>query len=299
MTHPQSDATPDTAPSPGDTSDATVDTDPPTSDAAPDTRGATASGRGTPEPADIPAPAPRGRRRARRGGALSAVGTIVAVAILAAAAPIIWARLSTADPADASETRAPQALADGRPPPALPAAIAAAIGRTTVGTGRLDDPDAVARGCGLDDADVLSAYVTPDHATVLAATDQPPPDVQWMIDPETGQDTVVACVASWAGDGWRNLGAAALPREGPESRHAAWLCCDASSQPIIHRMLPVREGAAWLLQDHGTHAVAYDVAGLQTVGIAFAGTNDGRTATAHVWWVDADGTIVGEDYLGE
>lgn len=285
---------PDVAPPDGDPPDGTASGDPgaATATAPPAAGGQIASG--DRQVADAAAR----QRRGRRAEAIAAVGLITAIAVVAAAATIIWARLSAAGAEGTTATPVPEALADGRTPPAAPEAVAAATGLPVVVAERLDDPGGMAAGCGLEETETLGAFVTPDHALVLAITGSPPLDAEFMAEVESPGPVYVTCVSTRAGDGWRRTGLAAVPRDRSAAHTPAWLCCDASGRATVHHVLQVHDGAAWLLQDNATHAVAYDVTGLDAAGVASTERGDGTTATAHVWWLDGEGAIVGEAYLG-
>lgn len=236
--------------------------------------------------------------RAARGGTLRVVGTVVAIAVVAAAATIVWARLPAGAPPAAAEQEVPSTLSDGRRLPEAPDAVAAAIGLPVVLTERLDPPGDIATGCEMDPRSVVGGHVTPDHATLLARTDNPPMSAEVMADPTTGGPLNVACVSGWNDGAWQRLGLSAVPVRGPESRFPAWMCCDTSGDSIIFHVLNVRPRAAWLLEDKGHYALAYDVAGLDATGVVAGVSPTGVEGSAHVWWVDRDGEIVGETYQG-
>lgn len=236
--------------------------------------------------------------RTARGSTLRMVGTVVAIAVVAAAATIVWARLPAGAPQAAADQEVPSTLNDGRRLPEAPDAVADAIGLPVVLTERLDAPGDIATGCEVDPRSVLGGHVTPDHATLLARTDNPPMSAEVMADPATDGPVNVACVSGWNEGAWRRMGLSAVPVRGPESQFPAWMCCDSNGDSIVFHVLNVRPGAAWLLEDKGHYAVAYDVAGLDATGVVASVSPTGVEGSAHVWWVDGDGEIVGETYQG-
>lgn len=230
-------------------------------------------------------------------GTLSVVGIIVAVAVMAAAATIVWARLPAGTP-QAERREVPSTLSDGRAAPATPAAVAGAIGLPVIMSAPLDDAGDVATGCEMDPQTVLGGHVTPDHATVLARTNDPPMSAEIMADPTRNGPLNVACVNRWRDGAWQRMSLSAVPARGPESQFPAWMYCDENGNSIIYHVLDVPPETAWLLEDKGHYAVAYDVAGLDATGIVSGVSSGGMEIAAHVWWIDVDGMIVGEVYRG-
>jgi hypothetical protein len=232
-----------------------------------------------------------------RNGTLSVVGLIVAVAVVAATATIVLARLP-AGTTQAERQEVPTTLSDGRAAPPTPEAVAGAIGLPVVVADRLDDAGDIATGCEMDPRTVLGGHVTPDHATVLARTSDPPMSAEIVADPTGSGPLNVACVNGWRDGAWQRISLSAVPARGPESQFPAWMCCDENGNSIVHHVLDVPSDAAWLLEDKGHYAVAYDLAGLHATGIVSGVSSGGTEIAAHIWWVDGDGVIVGEVYRG-
>lgn len=285
---PEPDAAPAGAPDRGDDPGTAARTGRPGTTARPRTTART----GRPRPTDA---AERDRSAA---STLTLLGVIVGVAVVAAAATIMWARATgQAAPDTPSAQQMPATLDDGRRPPAVADPLARATGLPVVMAARLDGADAALDACGLDAGAGTSGFVTPEHMTGLALMDDPPPDAEVQMERPGDQPVHVTCVQRSSGAGWERIALGALPSSGPDAGYPAWLCCDATGNSIRFHVLDVVPGAAWLLQDRGAYAIGYDVTGLDATGVATVDEN-GMGASEHLWWVDAEGEIVGEGYAG-
>lgn len=233
---------------------------------------------------------------ATRGWSVLAV--ILLVAIMAAAAVVIWARLA-GDPSVGSDGDAPTTLADGSTPPATPDGIADGLGLPVVMTSPLDGA-ATTRTCGFD-APGARGYLTPNSAVALATMPggDVPGEVEFYDEQLGDGDVAVMCAATWADGTWSPLTPFAIPVDGPSMSSSGWLCCDPSDRSVGIHPLEVLDDAAWLLHDQGQYVVAYDVRDVERIGVPGEESDLGETQVAHVWMASADGAIVGEAYLGD
>jgi hypothetical protein len=234
--------------------------------------------------------------RRTRGATLPVVAIIVAVAVVAATATVVWARLPVSAPQADPAQEVPTTLGDERRLPEAPAAVAGAIGLPVLMAQRVDDTTDLAARCETDPQTVLGSHITPGHATVLARTDRPPAGAEIMADPAAGGPLNVGCVLRWSDGTWERIGLAATPTRGPDAQFPAWMCCDPDGESFTFTVLHVSRDVAWLLEDRGHYAVAYDVAGLDATGVVASVTDMGQEVGTHVWWLDGDGVIIGEAY---
>lgn len=125
---------------------------------------------------DGEAPAPEDGKPSgavQRASALRAIGTVVAIALVAAGGFVVFARsqATVEPPSGGLNEEVPSALADGREPGTVPDQIAAAVEAPVLAVVRLDElsgglEDCAAHGGFSQEPELEAALVTPDGATV-------------------------------------------------------------------------------------------------------------------------------------
>lgn len=256
-----------------------------------------------------------------RAGTLTAIGTMAAVAIVSVTAVVAWARLG--QPAGGAEAAAaveevPTALAGGDPPQPVPDGVAAAVDRPVIGAARLDHlPGEMLAACteehnisweDVGGPEVEYAFITPDGVVAALAG---PGDLVGDMDmgPEGQAATGIrlTCDLELQEGSPINRGGGSFEHIFPDQPRGGGgfmssSCCDERGLATATAGVDVPAEAEWLLQDRGTWFLAYDVEGLEGVGVSWKYREhrfgQGGPPISTVLFVGEDGSIVAEATAG-
>lgn len=250
-----------------------------------------------------------------------AIGTIAAIAVIAAALVVGWARIggagSASDDDEAAGDALPTTLEGGIEPDEVPRALAKAFDKPVVAATLLTQlPPDVLDTCRSHDLEweegdptLESAVATPDavHASLVGrtagmgeqmgfeSTDGGP--VRWRV----------RCTARFEDGEWRTEGGGGIEPADESFEHTGireMSCCDAAGMTTGTAILMAPPEAAWAVQDRGSWYLAYPIAEEHrrvTVTARFreGGFGPGGPPAMHVTYVDKAGEVIGDERLGD
>lgn len=254
----------------------------------------------------------------RRASGVLACGLVTAIAVLAAAGVVGWARLGShpatrgAPVPEPIEEAVPETLAGGLELGAVPDAVAAAVDGPVVAARFLDEmPDGV--GCEFlradfeGEPDLETLMLTPDkvHVSLVGASGL-------FAEGEGGAGRARAtCTARWQEGGWHESGGGMGPADQPMAGPTGSSCCDQDGLGTAEATVLAPEGAQWVLQDRGRYHLAYPVPATRAVPVSWRfpaqggfgggfdrGFGGGEMVSATtVLFVDEAGEVLGETVL--
>ncbi|MGH8930456.1 MAG: hypothetical protein ACRDZO_07430 [Egibacteraceae bacterium] len=233
-------------------------------------------------------------KRAGRSSAVAAVGTMVAIALVAASVFVVTARLVPAGqaPPERAVEQPPTTLADGGEPGEVPATLPDQVQGTVVGVRTSAGPDAPScdftmLGAG-DVPTVQGITVTPEVALLEVVTDPPGVGTQRL-----------ACVSWRQGGAWSTVTSMTLDEDSGTISNG-YFCCTEEGRGVAGAVVQVPEGTRWVLQERAGWWLAYPVGEHLAVPVVWDFRESrfgGTTPASHVLYLDGEGEVLDEAFL--
>jgi hypothetical protein len=239
------------------------------------------------------------------------------VAMVAVTAVVAWARLGSPDPGDPAGVveEMPESLAGGNQPQPVPDEVAAAAAGPVVGAARLERlPDHMLTSClesneitwdaGGPDAEY--AFITTDGVTAsLFGRGEMPGGFGRGPGGAEPIGFRVRCELQLEDGTAINRGGGGFEEVFPGGgggRFVSSSCCDRQGLTTASAAIAVPPGSSWALQDRGGWFLAYDVAGLEFVGVSWKYQESrfgrGGSPQSRVTFLDDDGVVIEEAFAG-
>jgi hypothetical protein len=230
-----------------------------------------------------------------RGSTIAAVGTMTAIALVAASAFVILTRLAPVGqrPAASQVEQPPALLADGGRPGDVPVTVPPEVQGPVIGVRNAAQLPDNALACDVpelgDDVKAEGVRVTPEVVLLDVVTDPPGVGTQRLV-----------CITWRQGSAWSTVTTVSLDEHGGTIPFG-YFCCSEGGRGVAGAVVQAPEGTRWVLQERPGWWLAYPVGEHLAVPVlwSFQHSRFGAVSApvSHVLYLDDEGEVLDEAFL--